>query len=86
MKDELDGKIMTEFASLRPNTYSYLTDNKNENKKAEATKMCVIKRNLEFENYKHCLEANQLENEINNLKTIKLIQIVSEKIIIHQKQ
>ena len=48
MKDELDRKIMTEFASLRPNTYSYLTDNKNENKKAEATKMCVIKRNLEF--------------------------------------
>ena len=75
MKDELDGKIMTEFASLRPNTY-IITGNKNENKKAEATKMCVIKRNLEFENYKHCLEANQLENEINNLQTIKLIQIV----------
>ena len=29
MKNELGGKIMTEFAVLRPNTYSYLTDNKN---------------------------------------------------------
>ena len=62
MKDELHGKIMTEFGSLRSKTYSYLTDNKNENKKATVTKKCVIKPNLEFEDYKHCFEANQLEN------------------------
>ena len=26
MKDELGGKVMTEFVALRPKTYSYLTD------------------------------------------------------------
>ena len=43
MKDELGGKIMTEFAALGPKTYSYLMDDKS-NKKAKGTKKCVIKR------------------------------------------
>ena len=41
MKDELGGKIMTEFATLRPKIYSYLMDDGNSNKKAKGTKkMC----------------------------------------------
>ena len=35
MKDELGGKIMTEFAALRPKTYSYLMDNGNSDKKGK---------------------------------------------------
>ena len=30
--------------------------------------MYVIKRKLKFEDYKHCLEATQLENETNKLE------------------
>ena len=45
MKDELGGKIMTEFIGLRVETYSNLTDDGSENKKAEDTKSFVIKRN-----------------------------------------
>ena len=32
MKNELSGKTMAEFSALRPKTYSYLTDDNNENK------------------------------------------------------
>ena len=44
MKDELGGKIMTEFAALRPKTYSYSMDDCNSDKKAKGTKKCVIKK------------------------------------------
>ena len=46
MKNELGGKIMTQFSTLRPKTYSYLTNNNNKNKKAEGTRKCVIERKL----------------------------------------
>ena len=38
-----------------------------------------MKRKLEFENYKSCLEASQLENEITIQSKIKLIQTGFEK-------
>ena len=37
------GKIMKEFAALRPKIYSYLTDDNDKNKKVKGTKKCVIK-------------------------------------------
>ena len=48
MKDELRGKIITEFVTLRPKTYSYLTDDGREDKKTKGTKKCVIKRMIKF--------------------------------------
>ena len=38
MKDKLGRKIMTDFAALIPKTYSYLTDDSDQNKKAKGTK------------------------------------------------
>ena len=55
MKDELGGKIITEFITLRPKTYTYLTDDGKEDKKAKGTKKCVIKRMIKFDDYKRCL-------------------------------
>ena len=54
MKDELGGKIITEFVTLRPKTYSYLTDDGKEDKKAKGTKKCVTKRMIKFGDYKNC--------------------------------
>ena len=59
-KDELGGKIMTEFCALRAKAYSFLIDgysdddyekNKIINKKAKGTKKCIVKREIIFKNY-----------------------------------
>ena len=57
-KDELGGKILTEFVALRAKTYAYvqLNDDKlEEHKKAKGTKKCVIKKHLNFDLYKKAL-------------------------------
>ena len=55
MKAELGGKIIMEFVTLRPKTYSYLTDDGKEDKKAKGTKKCIIKKMMKFNDYKKCL-------------------------------
>ena len=61
MKDELGGKIMTEFVALRqPETYSYLMDDDSKAKKAKGTKKCIIKKVLKFNDYKDCLLSNEI--------------------------
>ena len=59
MKDELGGGIITEFVALRPKTYSYMTDEFIEMKKAKGTKKCVIKKMRKFEDYRKCLFDNE---------------------------
>ena len=60
MKDELGGRIITEFVTLRPKTYSFLTDDGKEDKKAKGTKKCVIKNKIKFNDYKKCLFNDEL--------------------------
>ena len=55
MKDELGGKIITKFVTLRHKTYSCSTDDGKDDKKAKGTKKCVIKKMIEFNDYKKCL-------------------------------
>ena len=55
MKDKLGGTVITEMVALRPKTYSYLTDDCKENKKAKGTKKCEIERMIKFDDYKNCL-------------------------------
>ena len=54
MKDELGGKIMKEFISLRPKMYSYRVE-ESELKKCKGIKKCVVKKTITFEDYKRCL-------------------------------
>ena len=59
LKDELGGKIMTEFCGLRAKVYALLIDGfsnedyeKNEiaYEKAKGTKKCIVKREIIFKN------------------------------------
>ena len=45
MKEELGGKIITEFVALRPKTYSYLTDDDKNVTRAKGTKKMCNKKN-----------------------------------------
>ena len=58
-KDELDGKIMTEFIALRAKAYAYLKEDGSEHNRAKGTKIYIIKRNLMFENYRESLFSNK---------------------------
>ena len=61
MKDELGGKIMTEFVALRPKLYSYKKLDGLEDKKCKGIKKCVVKKTLTFEDYKTCLFNDSTE-------------------------
>ena len=61
MKDELRGKIKTEFVALRPKLYSYGELDGSEHKKCKGIKKCVVKKTLTFEDYKTCLFNNSTE-------------------------
>ena len=60
MKDELGGKIITEFVTLRPKTYSYLINDCKEDKKVKGTKKCIIKGMIKFNDYKNCLLKDEV--------------------------
>ena len=64
-KDELGGPIMKEFAGLKAKTYSCLKEN---NEKDKKTQKSVIKIKLKFQDYRNCLEAARVENEISHLE------------------
>ena len=55
MKNELGGKIMTDFVALRPKLYSGRKLDGKEDKKCKGIKKCVVKKTLGFDDYKKCL-------------------------------
>ena len=58
-KDELGGKIMTEFVALRAKAYAFKNEDGSEHKKGKGTMKCIVKKGLTFENYKEALFNNK---------------------------
>jgi hypothetical protein len=74
MKDELGGKIMTEFVALRAKLYAYETmdierKNDDDRRKCKGVKKCVVKNSITFADYKECLDSG-----VNLYKTQVLFQ------------
>ena len=55
MKDELGGKIMTEFVALRPKLHAYRKLDGKDDKRCKGIKKGVVKKTLDFDDYKKCL-------------------------------
>ena len=55
-KDELEGKIMTEFGALRPKSHSYLLDDSGTHviKRSKRNKEMCNEKIFKFNDYKHC--------------------------------
>ena len=75
MKDELRGKIMTEFVALRAKMYAYKKiDKKVKDKRCKVTESCIVAEILTFDNFKTCLsdgktiQREQMLFENNDLK------------------
>ena len=60
MKDDLGGKIMTEFIALRLKSYAYKYNSKKEKvgKKCKGIKKHVVKKTLKFNDYAKCLHSH----------------------------
>ena len=74
-KDETDGNPIIEFVGLRSKMYSILLENNQEKKTGKGIKKCILKKQINHENYKKCLFSNEKSNQrqyvsFNNLKTI----------------
>ena len=63
-KDELGGKIMSDFCALKAKTYAFKLDNNIEVKKAKGAKKCTVKNHFTFNDY-----VNTLFNDTKLLKS-----------------
>ena len=72
MKNELGGKIMTEFPGVPSKTYSYLINHGSGDKKARGIKIYLIERILSFNDYKNCL--------LNKKSLISMLQYLIDQV------
>ena len=68
MKDECGGKVISEFVGLRAKLYAYKMDRDSEEaKRCKGIKKAVIKNEISFEDYKHCLFPREPQMRKQNL-------------------
>jgi hypothetical protein len=83
MKDENNGRIMTEFVGLRAKMYSVRVNGVDAMKKAKGVKRYVLKKDICFEDYLKCINENCIitkpQNSIRS-KSHNVFSIIQNKI------
>ena len=66
-KDEAGGKIISEFVGLRAKLYAYKMNEGKEEKRCKGVKKAVVKRSINFEDYKTCLFTGKAKTRTMNV-------------------
>ena len=66
-KDEAGGKIIREFVGLRAKLYAYKMHEGKEEKRCNGVKKAVVKRSINFEDYKTCLFTGKPQTRTMNV-------------------
>ena len=80
MKDEAEGRIITEFVGLRSKLYAYKTQGSGENKKCKGVKKVVVKNCISLENYKECLFNDKLHCAMFNTFRSRKHEITTDRV------
>ncbi|XP_043470555.1 DNA polymerase-like [Leptopilina heterotoma] len=83
MKDECNGRIITEFVGLRSKMYSIRVDGEDFMKKANGVKTVVVKKSISFDDYMYCLKNIKIQtrvqysirSKLDNVHTLKQTKI-----------
>ena len=68
-KDEAGGKIVREFVGLRAKLYAYKMHEGKEEKRRKGVKKAVVKRSINFEDYKTCLFTGKAQMRTNVIRS-----------------
>ncbi|XP_051165289.1 uncharacterized protein LOC127284052 [Leptopilina boulardi] len=83
MKDECNGRIVTEFVGLRSKLYSVRVEDKDFIKKAKGIKAGVVKKTIQFDDYVKCLRDFDIQTRTqynirsrpHNVETVKQLKV-----------
>ena len=79
-KDEAGGKIISEFVGLRPKLYTYKMHDGKEEKRCKGVKKAVVKRSINFEDYKTCLFTGKPQTRTMNVIRSHRHELFTEEI------
>lgn len=72
MKDEMASKCITEFVGLRAKMYSVRVQGHDAIKKAKGVKSCVVKKQITFHDYLHCIQNScTLSKTQHSIRSVK---------------